>query len=101
MVHRIPNPNHAKSQYGQGNHWQIPVPAPFKDRRKPQAHQITLNGLIAPGSLEMGEQLLGRHVQTTGLSASHTVGSWGGSRTSDEFLTSVERNFLNGTRPTG
>jgi hypothetical protein len=101
MVHGIPNPDRAKSQYCQRNQWQLPVPTPFKVGRKSQANQIALDRLIAPESLEMSELLLGHHVQTTVLFAFHTVGSWGGSRTSDGFLTSVERNFLNGTHQTG
>jgi hypothetical protein len=93
MVHRIPNPDRAKRQHGQGNQWQLPVPAPFKDGRKSEPHQITLGRLIASDSLEMSELLLRHHVQPIGLFAFHRVGSWGGSRTNDEFLTSVERNF--------
>ena len=96
MAHRIPNPDRAKSQYGQRDQWQLPVPAPFRDGGKSRAHHIALDRLIAPESLEMSELLLGHHVQTTVLFAFHTVGSWGGSRTSDELLTGWERDFRTG-----
>ena len=92
-VHRIPNPDRAESQYGQSNQRQRPVPTPFKDGRKSQAHQCTLDRLIAPDSLEMSELLLRRRVKIAGLFAFHMVGSREGSRTSDEFLTSTERDF--------
>jgi hypothetical protein len=92
MVHRIPNPDRAKTQYHQRKQWRFPVPL-LKDGRRPQAPKISVDRLIPPESLETSEQLLNHHGQTNTSSAFDTVGSQRGSHTRNEFLTSVERDL--------